>query len=789
MPALSHALRALRRRPWYTASLITAIATGCALLATVLIVVDGVLFKPLGYPDSSQLVDIRVSSPRSRIPPEVGLAEVARWGQSAPGVAFTAFRVSATADEWKWCAYVQPNFFDVIGVRPALGSFAPQDFTSRHPTIEPRIVTHEYFQSRAGGDPGAIGRTVITDAPRIGFGYRIVGVMPPGFIFPSDRGPVSYLVPNAGFIRAGFDIVARVPPELTRNEVRFRILASAAASRSPGIDEVDIQPLRRALGATLRPLFAAFLVGAGLLVAVAAINAASLMAGRSLDRRQELVVRRALGATSIDIGRLLLVETALVVTAGSVAGLALAVPLTQVTVPMLPDGRALFRSAEVDGRVMAFIAIVAVVITGVVTMFLLRQVMRGDTNLAQGRSVTERTRATGRRLVITVQVALALVLALAGSLLVGSLLSVYSQVQPIAMKSVVTIKARVLGGPTINTLASVPGRVARVSALLERLRAVPGVDAVAATAANDLLRGGYTSSGFGPPPTASQTRMVVQQQAVTSDYYRVIRPEIVAGRLPLGTEWASNDPVVVVSERVARHYWPNASAPGQTLTYDFRDGRPRLTFTVVGVVKDVRWSYWDEAEVPTVYGPYALVAKLEWPTFLIHTSADTAQVTADALRVISEVDPLMRPQQVALLGELFADSVRSRRLQAWLFGSFTVASLFVVGIGIFGQLAMSTARRTREVGIRIACGASRRRIAGLILFEQLGPVVAGLVIGGIVAVWGVRFVGSYLYQLSSFDARAWAAAIGLILLAAAAGTLVPALRASRIDPTQALRAE
>jgi len=209
----------------------------------------------------------------------------------------------------------------------------------------------------------------------------------------------------------------------------------------------------------------------------------------------------------------------------------------------------------------------------------------------------------------------------------------------------------------------------------------------------------------------------------------------------------------------------------------------------VGIVKDVRWFSWDAAETPTVYSPYASTARLPWPTFLVRTSADTARVTADTLRAMVEADSLLRPGRPALLDDLFVDSVRLRRLQAWLFGSFAAASLFIVGIGILGQLAMSTARRTREVGIRMTCGATRRGIALLILREQLGPVVAGLVVGGIGAAWAVRFVGSYLYQSTAFDARAWATAIGLILLAALAGALVPALRASRFDPTQALRVE
>jgi ABC-type antimicrobial peptide transport system permease subunit len=156
---------------------------------------------------------------------------------------------------------------------------------------------------------------------------------------------------------------------------------------------------------------------------------------------------------------------------------------------------------------------------------------------------------------------------------------------------------------------------------------------------------------------------------------------------------------------------------------------------------------------------------------------------------MTDTDPMLRLEPPVLLSDLFADSVRPRRLQAWLFGSFAAASLLVAAIGILGQLAMSTARRTREVGIRMTCGATGAGIVRLILAEQLRPVVAGLAAGAISAAWAVGFLSSYLYQLTTSDARVWAAAIGLILVTAAAGTLVPALRASRIDPSQALRAD
>jgi len=317
---------------------------------------------------------------------------------------------------------------------------------------------------------------------------------------------------------------------------------------------------------------------------------------------------------------------------------------------------------------------------------------------------------------------------------------------------------------------------------------VPGVDAAGLTG-YDLLEHAYQPASFLPPATAVTPVKATVQHAVTADFYRIVQPHVVAGRLPTALELANNEAVLVVSELVASRYWPNATALGQTLTNKGSRDKTAMSFTVVGVVKDVRWAAWDEDALGTIYGPYALLARQASSAVLIHRSSSRTSVIADVLRVMSEAGPLVRPGRVMPLEDLFVDSVRPRRFQAWLFGAFAVASLFVVALGIFGQLAMSTARRTREVGIRMACGATRTSIATLIVREQLVPVVLGLAGGGLVAAWAVQFVKSYLYQLTASDPRVWAAAIGLILLTAGVGTIIPALRASRTDPVQSLRGE
>ncbi len=256
------------------------------------------------------------------------------------------------------------------------------------------------------------------------------------------------------------------------------------------------------------------------------------------------------------------------------------------------------------------------------------------------------------------------------------------------------------------------------------------------------------------------------------------------GRFPTDAELESGAPVIVVSESVARAYWPNASPLGQTLTYL----RVTVPFAVVGVVKDVRWNQWD-AEVAAIYGPYARVSRSASLTVFIRSRKNAGQITAEATRAITAADPLIRTTQAGTLDERFADSVRPRRFQSWLFGSFAMCALVIVGVGILGLMAMATARRTKEMGIRLALGATRDNLVGVLLLEQLRAVVLGVMVGSLVSAWAVRFVKVYLYQITPYDPRVWTAAVVAIVATAAIGTLIPALRASRVDPVQALRAE
>jgi hypothetical protein len=360
-------------------------------------------------------------------------------------------------------------------------------------------------------------------------------------------------------------------------------------------------------------------------------------------------------------------------------------------------------------------------------------------------------------------------------------MAVYANAPALGTDGIVVLRES-MQGPSSGTIGA-PDRTARSRALLDALRRVPGVEGAALTE-GQVLEGGGGVPWWKPPLQARTSRLDVVAQAVSADFYRVLQPQIVMGRFPTDVELETDAPVIVVSESVARDYWPDASPLGQTLIHQ----RVAEPFAVVGVVKDVRWNYWD-TEVGAIYGPFARVSRSDSITVFVRTRRSAGQITAEAIQAIAAFDPLIKTTHAGTFKDFLADTVRPRRFKSWLFGSFAVAALVIVGAGVLGLIAISTAQRTREMGIRLALGSTREGLVRLLLREQLMSVGAGLVAGTLISAWAVRFVRGYLYEITPYDPRVWALAIAVIVLTTTAGTLIPSLRASRTDPVEALRVE
>jgi len=819
---LAFTLRALTGAPWYSATVAGLTGVTLALATTVFAVVDGVLFQPLPFPDAGRLVRIepdfrgltRPTIPGSSLTGQYSVSDVdlANWRAAVPEASFTAFDSSRWAelgpgvnDDTAGMARVQRDFFDVVGVQPMFGGFSGDDFL-QSATGYPVILTHDTWQGRFGGVEDILGRTVVID-PTSGFGLRIVGVMPPGFVFPSTRAAVDFLTPlvrdpalRTDPTRRGLsEVLARLPAGMSPETLAERLGPALAATanqfpargpkpegwsetfwRTQGpYDMVHVVPLGTALSRQSGAMFLGAFAAVVVLILIAGANVSSLMTARAWERRRELDVRRALGASPAGIARLWIIEVALLLTAGALLGAIAARPLLRLVIALLPEEIVLLSPARLDWRAGGFVALTVVCLSALVSIAPVRRSIRIAAGAVKG-GASERVRTPGRFLVVGGQVGAAFVLTVLGTCLVASILAVYSNDLPIAARDLQVVEVR-LQGPGRGNRPS-DERTMRGERILERIEGLPGVRGAALVMAQ-LLRGGGWIAPFAPPPGVRRLPDL-DAWAVAGDFYGVLGLAAVEGRLPTEGELRSNAPLIVVSERVARAYFPNGSAVGQSLV---ASGDP-APFTIVGVVPEVRWFAWDK-ESPMIYGPYGRLSRSSLLTFFVRTDPSAGPTVDQTLRAVIDEDPMVRPFRAAALGDLFRDSVSLRRFQSWLFGGFAAAALAVMGAGILGLLAMTTARRTREIGIRCALGATPRSVTRLLIREQFAAVATGLVVGGVVASWAVGLVQGYVYRLSVADPRIWLSAALLILLSAGIGALLPAVRASRIDPLSALRSE
>ncbi|HSJ96691.1 MAG TPA: FtsX-like permease family protein, partial [Myxococcota bacterium] len=335
---------------------------------------------------------------------------------------------------------------------------------------------------------------------------------------------------------------------------------------------------------------------------------------------------------------------------------------------------------------------------------------------------------------------------------------------------------------------SAPGVAARFDRFLEDARRLPGVTAAGGADVLMLSRSWWGVVGFKPVGASGGSAENIQGIPVTPGFFQAVGLRAVEGRLPSDAELAAGAPVAVVGRAFAAGHWPGEPAVGRQLLTSVGQ-RALPPHTIVGVVDDVRFAGWDLDPEAAVYAPYATLNFGGAPVAFIRTAGDNAAVVREVLRLAEGEGPALRVRRAATAGTLLAETVRPRRLRSWLFGAFAAASLALVAVGLFGLAAMSIVRRAREIGVRLALGATRARLVRGLVVEQFAPVAAGLALGVLLAAWAVRYLQSYLYELTIYDARVWVAAVLVVAGTALAGTLVPSWRASRLDPMRALRTE
>ena len=788
------ALRSLRRTPWYAATAAGVLALGISLATTVLAVVDGVLLKPLPYPRVRHVVSVE-GGWRSQSAIQVGpsSSDVLAWIAAVPEVRFGYFQVglgTVQVDDGEPARSAEASdaLLEVLGQPPLIGGFQSHHFSERT-LIRPALLTHGAWQRRFASDPTVVGRVFHGEDGR---GIQVVGILPKDFLFPSDHGRfipevITPLVlgPNAATNRSfGLHVVARLPASISAAALESRLTAAAAevARRFPPqpgqrrlgpFDIVRVVPIDDALRSGSRETFALVLALSLGLVLLACLNVTGLGVARAQDRRREVALRRVLGASGGDLIRLIAVENALVVGLGSAIGLAASWYFTQALAAFLPDDLVLLKALTIDRRIVLLVLGLSALVVLLTTLWPSRVVLASDVNpsLAGSGRTTGPQRTLGRFVRVGSQVALALILAVGGALLVGSLVRVWREDPGYDVSR--TMNLWLADRATTSR--------AEVDALLDDLRRLPGVTAAGGYNIWLAQRAMLGSRGFEPPPGAVQDEG--EGVGVTSGFFDASGLAPVAGRWPTEQELSSGARVVAVSEQVARGYWPGEPAVGQVLS---RRGEP---YVVVGVVPDARYLSLDGDPFGVVY--YPLAADSQPVLVSVFLAYDRRElVDPSAVRaLIAERQPRFRVRSAQAVTATLADSIRARTLHALLLGSFGVSAVVIVAVGVLGLAAIVTSRRTREIGVRLALGARPAGILTLVMRQELIAVLCGVATGGLIAVWLARVVDSLLYKTTIYDPASWIAGATILLGTTTLGILVPAVRASRTDPVTALRVD
>ena len=794
---------------------IATLALGIGVNTSVFTVVKSVLLDALPYADADQLVRIHggsATSAQGRGPLSAGTVEEigARQQSFTSLAAFVDTAIEAVygredGPQIITMAWVEPRFFDTLGVSPLAGrTFRGEDAVNGlvalsggalgADTGSPVMLSHAAWARLFGTDATVIGRDVrINGIPR-----TVIGVLPPAFIAPMgnvdfylafDRGPV---LANPVAVRRSqwLGLVGRLKPGVTQDMGRGEVetIWADLVREYPadnGTLGASAMPLREAMvGDTRRPLLV-LMASAALVLVITCANLAATMLSRALSRRKEFALRAALGAGRARVVRQLLTESLVLACAGGLAGLLTAVAVLDVLRDLA--ARALPVHADLSLDLGALLASVAIAFSTGMLFGLApaAAVARGDAQRTlrdDSRGSTEglQSRRT-RGLLVAGQMALCVSLLVGAGLLTRSLWAMAGASLGFEPGSVLTGAIQL---PT-RDYGEAQSRSQFREQFEQRLRALPGVQSVAtATSVPTLVRQRMGVTPEGTP--ASEAQPFVLSTLVSDDYFRTLDIPLRQGRTFDARDRVGAPPVVVVSEGMARRFWPGGDAVGARVRLGGDPASPLME--VIGVVGDVRN---DRARRDAEPMAYRSARQIPAPlvTFLMRTQNDPLALTRSVERELAAIDRSLPVQRVASLQAVLDDGLADRRLPVVLMTAFGGLALLLSSMGVYSLFASMTATREREFGVRMALGSRPRAIAGLVLRQGAGWMAAGLLLGAFGIIVVVRLVRELLYGVMPFDPLTIGTSAAVLMTCAAVALLVPLYRATRVDAVVALRSE
>ena len=802
-----YALNMLRRSPGFASVAILILGLGIGANTAIFTLVDTVLLRPLAYQDPGRLAMLWQSVPAQHLAQvPVSQADFADLRNESQSFEYMAaiyidkeeFGLTGAGDpEQIHGMPVSANLFSILGVQPILGrDFLPSE--EQEGNQNKVILSYGLWQRRFGGDRNVIGRAITLDRePRV-----VVGVMPRGFSFPP---PLHF---GVGEVPAGRElwvpcvidkanrdyhplgVVARLKPgvSLQQANAEAATLARGLAKTYPKSNEgigANVSAMQEQVVANVRPALVVLFAAVGCVLLIACVNVANLLLARSAGRRKELAVRAALGASRADLILQMLVENFALAIPGGLLGILLALWSTDLLRSLTNSNLPRLDELSANPAVLAFAAALSLLTglaAGLVPAFSASRVDLNHSLKAASRTLAGARHNTLRNVLVIAQISLALLLLTGAGLLIRSFQQLL-QVDPgFRSNNLIAMELRLP-----NSRYNTPMQIATFETqLLEKIRALNGV--VSAGAVNSLPVAGFQGVSIiaiegRPSKNSFAAGMLVGQRVISPDYFSTMRTPLLAGRDFAMRDAQSATPVAIISESLATRYFPGENPIGKRIKIDEPGEEWK---TIVGITASMRHSGLGADADPELFSPY-LQGPWSVMSFLVRTHGNPEDLSAAVRSQLWSIDKEQPISRMSTMDHILADSLAGRRFNLILLGSFAGVALVLALIGIYGVISYAVAQRTGEIAIRMALGARRSSVWTLILQQGMALSVAGIAIGIAASLALTRLMSSMLFHVRPVDPLTLATVAALVLATALVATFLPARRATRIDPMQALR--
>jgi len=805
---LRYGFRTLTRKPGFTLVAIIALALGIGANTAIFSVINTILLQPLPYKDSERLVTINHDYPKINLKASVSAIGYTHYRDNAKSFESVAamtggsFNLTGGGDPERLNGSpVTHNFFSALGASAALGRvFLPEeDQPGKNKVV---VLSHAFWQRRFGGDRSLVNKNITLNDES----YTVVGVMPPGFQFGREFGqvmdlwtPIAFTPDQLSYNRLTNEflfIIARLKPGVTVGQaqaeldtiaanLRQQYLPWAATRNEWGLTTESLREL--VIGEIRRALW--ILMGiVGLVLLIACANVANLLLARAADRQKEMAIRTALGAGRWRVVRQLLTESALLAVAGGAVGLLLAwlgiKALVNVDQAQIPRAYQI----GLDWRVLAFtlgVSLLTGIIFGLVPALQISKTDLHETLKEGGRSGSGGARAWVRNTLVVVEMALALVVLVSAGLLMRSFWRL-QQVNPgFAPQNVLSMS---LGLP-LTKYREPAQRDNFYKELLQRIRALPGVQSAGATSilpmGGDNSSGSFRIEGRVIPPGQSSPHG--DRWAATTGYFSTMKIPIVRGRFFDERDTMESQPVAIIDETMARKYWADEDPLGKRITFQGGQNNP-IWREIVGIVGHVKHKGLEGESRVQYYIPHSQVQNSNM-NLVVRTSADPSSLTGAVRGAIGGLDKDLPVFRVKTMEQFVSDSMAQRRFAMTMVGIFASVALALAAVGLYGVLSYSITQRSHEIGIRMALGAQVRDVLRLVVGQGMLLALAGVVLGSVAAFLLTRLMANLLFNVAPSDPLTYATIAFLLTLVALLACFVPARRATKVDPIDALRYE